>query len=152
MIPITDPRLLARWSPMWLFGHHLTRPWWRRGQWNTWVRVDGKTVDDGATRRIGRVTQHDPARARPAAEVEAEIAAIDAAHPLPRPPWMPAQVWTWLGDDGKIHEASVGAVYEAYKEWHLEGSSIPRRAILVAGPGPWGRDVPWSPAATVSQP
>ena len=138
----------ARWGAMWAKGHVPDRPWWSRVLL-TYQRCDGIVIGNES---ILRACGNDPRGAWDGKEpYEDAMARIDAAHPLPAPPSMPAQVWAWPHDaSGRavVHEQTVvdvsqGAVIfrdGAFYVWP------PRRAILVAGPTPWGRDVPWSPA------
>lgn len=143
------PEIVARWAKMWGPDVHPTRSWWRRGQFSTWERVDGAQVDDGGTQRFGRATRYDPKKAKPHAVVEAELAAYDAAHPLPAPPPMPGQVWCWGPANA---ETAIAHVYTGKGRvlWATGGETGPENwppqyAVLVDGPTPWGRGVPWSP-------
>lgn len=143
---------------MWSPDCHPERPWWTLCVVDgepvqtsfparyvmQWRRVDGKTV------RVGYQSANPDWRTT-VFQHEAELAAIDAAHPLPHPGYYPGQVWVLDDDEVTIcrvkHrdarvEAYVSPDYGAidYSKDLLDG------AILVAGPTPWGRDCPWSPA------
>jgi len=106
--------------------------------------------------------------------IEQRMASEDAARPIPAPPPMPGQVWIWFEewrakgtpgglDAGQLYVmagnvATICGITPAYnpertplirlssfpcdvgRTWPMPG------AVLVAGPTPWGRDVPWAPA------
>ena len=141
----------ARWSPMWATDHHPERPWWHKYSpavysRHHWRRCDGL--------RGPRCDDPDD----PEADIPGDtLAAIDAANPLPAPPPMPGQVWVApTGDEFTIAAivkacvlfATLAPSPEAYGAFAPCVSSQPEwpaaGAILVAGPTPWGRDVPWS--------
>lgn len=156
----------ARWGAMWAHGTVLARPWWRMrvvevwpDRWTReahyrWERADGKTHGGGtgvSSGGNGRDFFAAPHVYQPNETDMAALAAIDAAHPLPHPGFYPGQVWVLDDDEVTIcrvkHrdarvEAYVSPDYGAidYSKDLLDG------AILVAGPTPWGRDCPWSPA------
>lgn len=130
--------LFDLWSPMWSAGSLYViseeRPWWRMpGYGGGMQRCDGRTV--------GRVLD---------AATMSAMAPIDCEHPLPKPPLMAGQVWVVLGGDGQWRELTYlgvtttkqGAFSNGYLNLHSD-------AILVAGPTPWGRDVPWTPTQAV---
>lgn len=148
MTPI-PPEVAARWKPMWSPDAHVERPWWRLGT-QAWVRADGAevgtyTIGEG---RFYRRTQE---------AVNAALAEHDAAHPLPAPGPMPGQVWVY--PDGR--EEMIPTIFGVYGQDGRERATLlgghpgpkfngeswpPPGAILIAGPTPWGRDVPWSGA------
>lgn len=69
----------------------------------------------------------------------------DHVRPLPAPPPLCGQVWEWPDGEqhmvGRVHATSGATMangpYYATHDWPPEG------AILVAGPGSHGRDIPW---------
>lgn len=138
MNPIPEP-LRARWSPMWPKDCHPERPWWvlvrdvnepvqtsyPSRSFYRWARVDGAKVTAGYL--------SDEPSWRSGVPGDEALTAFDAAHPLPAPPLMPGQVWAYA--DGT--ETLIVRV----EMWPPPDVN----AILVAGPTPWGRDVPWSP-------
>lgn len=80
---------------------------------------------------------------------DAAMAWYDTAHPLPAPPPMCDQTWAWPDGEqlvvsrvfpGGEAMMACGGPFFAASEWPPPG------AVLVAGPSPWGRDVPWSGA------
>ena len=119
-----------RWGPMWDQGADRLRPWWCRPGLNL-RRVDGLCPVDaweldheGIDKRglwDGKESYRD------------FMARIDREHPLPRPPAMPGQVW--LRADGREHLVTGGDTTPDM----LLGEFV----ALLAGPSPWGRDVPW---------
>lgn len=151
MMPI-PAEVAARWSPMWACNFPWDRPWWRPNfsQHPThlvyrppmWVRCDG---------RYGPPfdPHEDPERIR------AQLALIDSVRPIPAPLLMPGQVWIVDGAEftvqsraahGRfclVHTADL-KVEDEIVVWHEDD---PRVGFLVAGPTPWGRDVPWAPVA-----
>lgn len=135
-----------RWSPMWPKTHHPQRPWWI---------VDGRGFYrvDNLDRVVYRDVHHfhftgfrKGTAWKTDEEMLVEMALIDAAYPMPMPPMMPGQVWTWKGDHGGWLEDSVVRI-AGDGNWIFSTGllNVPRDAILVSGPTPWGRDVPWSP-------
>ena len=147
----------ARWSPMWPKDCHPDRPWWCLHEM-TYRRCDGITLRLAATMRL--VSDPDERGLWGDAELfDDAMARIDAAHPLPVPPPMCGQVWSVGGDEVLItfSEGNAAAWRYAFmggpivnggtsytqggKPWPMDED-----AFLVAGPTPWGRDVPWSPA------
>lgn len=170
-----SPAIIARWSPMWAKDCCSERPWWRIGivpgnpvqtsfparYVMEYRRVDGKTVHLGyqsANAEWRDLTAH-----------LTEMARIDAAHPLPAPPPLPGQVWAtprpgygdgwgyhlvtvaapFVGDSWLVHLGGDGSVAQTYRMGEATPDASawpPPGAILVAGPTPWGRDIPWGPA------
>ena len=74
-------------------------------------------------------------------------ARIDREHPLPVPPLMPGQVWVVNGDEVLLPSLIPSQHRPFIAVWPIvcDGVEIDpfKGAILVAGPTPWGRDVPW---------
>lgn len=129
------PPFIEKWRLVWGNTTHRRWPWWRveNGHWR---RVDG--VVDGTS--LCNVV---------------DVFAADLSYPLPAPPLMAGQVWMWPGGEEhvvtKVYGHDVGGCVlgngSSYrgKEWP------PPSAILVAGPTPWGRDVPWWTLAHAQQ-
>lgn len=84
------------------------------------------------------------------------LAKWDAEHPLPTPPLMPGQVWVVDGEELTVlsPESEQGRVTVAGRmhelTFQLNAQMFTTRGLLVSGPTPWGRDVPWAPV-TVTQ-
>ena len=85
---------------------------------------------------------------------EEAMAYVDTNHPLPAPDPMPGQVWvTAMAAHSVCYSLTTGdgRGYVAYDDkltgLYLvrSGTWPPPGAVLVAGPTPWGRDVPWAP-------
>lgn len=117
-----------RWGPMWAVGHHPERPWW------TYLGPYG-TDDDGNKRDGYHYSRRGGSRSVWAAHgyIDDTLAAYDVEHPLPRPPAMPGQVW--LRADGREYLVTGG---------DTTPDLLPSEFVaLLAGPSPWGRDVPW---------
>jgi hypothetical protein len=137
------------WLPMYRPGTLPDRPMWRR--------LPAERQDGAGAGGVPLPTQWercDGARAR-----EDQLLDIERASPVPAPPPMEGQVWVggprptglvarvetmpggwvvfWGGTDEERH---YGAAATGLGAWP------PERAVLVAGPTPWGRDVPWHPA------
>ncbi len=124
----------ARWLPMYHPNAVADRPWWRASaRGSVAARCDGWSP--------------------PVSTVE-EMDAFDDGSPLPVPPAMPGQVWS-DPTNGEVQVLSVSARDSALLVG-LELAESPLRvnhhldwpppgAVLVAGPTPWGRDVPWAP-------
>lgn len=122
---------------------HPERPWWRR------VGVSLVRVDDLAVERQPSCTHTGAPAVAPwadsviielgdwtastgesCADLDELLARVDAAHPLPPPPPLVAQVWFW--PDTERHEM-VAALHEPDP-----GRWPPRGAVLVYGPlSPW---------------
>jgi hypothetical protein len=137
------------WLPMYAPGAVPERPWWRQ-EGDDYRRADGarvKSVLDGF-----RFIEWEPTLRL--------IEAHDTEHPMPVPPPMCGQVWVWTnGWERMVVGVDRCAVFGCGDEIRNTGapseySDIPMRAdvwpppgaVLVAGPTPWGRDVPWAPA------
>lgn len=142
--------LYLRWSPMWVPDHVRSRPWWRRGD-TAFIRCDGRTVPIAGVVRTARVLSVGPSD--PALD-RIEMEKLDREHPLHTPPPMPGQVWARPGEHGLwiedeitrvsfTEEGTITAFTHPGKPWQREAG-----AILVAGPTPWGRDVPWAGVAS----
>lgn len=166
MKPI-PPEIAARWAPMWGQDAHRERPWWRlssvdarsaAGAFVVWTRCDG-SIASAKWHRPGAFLGS-PEQARAAlfmAAVDAigdALARIDAEHPLPVPSPTPGQVWrSWLvsGSEMMVSEVILAAsgaptcAIVAGETMMFPQEWPPPSAILVAGPTPYGRDVPWSP-------
>jgi hypothetical protein len=140
---------------MWAKGHVPDRPWWSRHDL-TYRRCDGITI---LSRAFMDITHGDERGLWDGKEPYADaMARIDAAHPLPAPPPMPGQVWAYpdgaevclIGVDvpPEMPPDAWGRARFSPRMWHEKGNDVwpPPGAILVAGPTPWGRDIPWSPA------
>jgi hypothetical protein len=157
------PAVAARWARNWSPEAHPERPWWcavhstiMSGSLVRWRRSDGRETDYYKV-PVTWGTHDDPALFF-LDTPRAELARIDAAHPLPAPPPMPAQVWAYP-DGAEVCLIGVDVPPEMPPDawgrarfspcmWHEKGNDVwpPPGAILVAGPTPWGRDIPWSPA------
>lgn len=144
--------LLARWHPLWFpvaWGavpnpacDNFERPWWR----NT-TRCDGVLL---VLRSIYERSPelYDPRGCMAPAESYAEARVrIDKEWPLPKPPPMPGQVWAVLGEDHTWREVTFLGISNGEPRFSNGYLNLYRDAILVAGPTPWGRDVPWCPVA-----
>ena len=127
---MTNPFL--PWLPMYAPYSLPDRPWWRVAGHRI-VRADVKPLPLENT-----ITSPD--------FLLAALDAYDTAHPMPVPPPMPGQVWwdrVYFPIGAVVRgQATVdtGAGLEPIETWP------PPNAVLVAGPTPWGRDVPWAPA------
>lgn len=139
------PAIIARWQSMWAKDCCPERPWWTRHEM-TYRRCDGITI----LSRVSLDLTHGDERGlwdgkEPYADA---MARIDSAHPLPAPGPMPGQVWTFDGQERSIIAVRPGD--DAIVTWYGPPAKCkswpPPGAILVAGPTPWGRDCPWSPA------
>ncbi len=84
----------------------------------------------------------------------ADLDAHDVEHPIPCPPPMTGQVWVWPGGEenviGKVYSREVGGCLFANGLSYSAEQWPPLGAVLVLGPTPWGRDVPWMPAGRAS--
>lgn len=173
MKPI-PPEVSVRWAPMWGRDALPERPWWSvqsiktetaAGKFVTWRRVDGQSKSfawdgppvawAGSMDEWNRITMDCAVHA-----AGDDLARIDAEHPLPAPPPMPGQVWHIAFPDGADEFTETVAytdrrgAYRTYPRGTGYGGEArmcrfdswpPAFGILVAGPTPWGRDVPWSP-------
>lgn len=89
----------------------------------------------------------------PTGPITQVLAEWDEEQPLPAPPLMPGQVWivTRLGKSRLPvgEQVYIEGLTHARDPWASSRASYldMRDAILVAGPTPWGRDVPWAPVA-----
>ena len=163
-----------RWRPMWHKDAHPTRPWWSilstqtetaAGKFVTWRRADGQLASARWTppgAYCGSPEQAHRAILEAAVEAAGEaLARIDTEHPLPAPPPMPLQVWHITFPDGTdeftetIAYTDRHGAYRTYPRGTGYGGEArmcrfetwpPAFGVLVAGPTPWGRDIPWSPA------
>lgn len=149
------------WLPMYPPDAHPERPWWRgsvrdRSEWGLPSVMGWRRVWDSR----GPLAAHD-------------LAGIDDAYLVPPPPPMAGQVWVWFEDwratgtpgglDASLYVAAgtVAMIAGVTPAMHPERTPLVRLtsfpsdvgrtwpmsgAVLVAGPTPWGRDVPWAPA------
>lgn len=152
MTPL-PPTISDRWRPMWHPNAYLSRPWWRMvdGHPFIYVRLDGWRVERGFNGGIFVEPPGDILAEMPGLTfVDDGMAYVDTKHPLPAPDPMPGQVWRLPhgveyvlaqtdGDGDGQMSASLGRNWFTRKQWPPPG------AVLVAGPTPWGRDVPWAP-------
>lgn len=97
------PAVIARWSSVWGKGCCPPRPWWSAR------RVDGVVLTSWPPiepfqwfRCDGLAGPTFSAHAGELVVNEADLAAIDAAHPLPAPPPLPTQVWAWDGNNASM--------------------------------------------------
>lgn len=84
------------------------------------------------------------------------MAFLDATQPVPPPPPMSGQTWVIPGDLGELHIVGLSGLDGAPLVFHplhfppgcpgILQRWPPPGAVLVAGPTPWGRDVPWAPS------
>jgi len=87
------------------------------------------------------------------ATAEGALAWIDREYPLTAPPPMGGQVWAWPGGEervvGKVYGRAFGGAVltNGIPPLHEFSASEwpPPKGILIGGPTPWGRDVPWAP-------
>jgi hypothetical protein len=136
--------LAARWSPMWTGGGGFVyeRPWWRAE----------RRCDDVALVLLAHFERHPDLYsplgvALPAESYTESRARIDREHPVPKPPLMPGQVWAVLGEDHTWRELTFLGISNGREPCFSNGyMNLHRDAVLVAGPTPWGRDVPWCPS------
>lgn len=148
-----------QWAPLWRDGFHIDRPWWHQPdpEQSRWVRADGMEI----IKRGGAWTVHLPGDApqypNGPGTADAAMHDYDSYDPLPIPDPMPGQVWVREGTSLLITRVMPLGDGE-WMLWFGEGPAtyaldapegkchwpIPR-AVLVAGPTPWGRDVPWAP-------
>lgn len=158
MTHIPDP-IATRWRPMWHPDAHPERPWWRAKEIGVTVRVDGLLLVMYDAMGLYPNAMHLPHDE----DVDEALARIDAEHPLPAPLPMPGQVWAfgaftertvadvvagvaWLSSQpGTPEEGGPGIVVCPHPEMMGATTWPPVNGVLVAGPTPWGRDVPWSP-------
>lgn len=150
---MTMPAELARaWGPMWHPNAHPSRPWWRMvdGHPFIYVRLDGWRVERGFSGGIFAKPPGDILAEMPGLTfVDDGMAYVDTNHPLPAPDPMPGQVWVSAGGT----ECMIAAAWRSGGSWLVQWASNPDvpalweppTSVLVAGPTPWGRDVPWVP-------
>jgi hypothetical protein len=154
------PAVAARWARNWSPEAHPERPWWcavhstiMSGSLVRWRRSDGRETDYYKV-PVTWGTHDDPALFF-VDTPRAELARIDAAHPLPHPGFYPGQTWADGDDEYHVlvicHGQPYGARVDTAKVNGLPrlfaGISvldIPPRAILVYGPSQYGV-VPWGP-------
>lgn len=135
---MTRPNPFALWLPMYAPGAVPERPWWRSVGLCRWERVDGRVV-----------TVHGPGIVLLDA-----LDAADAKAPLPAPSPMVGQVWVSEPEQWKVEGFDLegnpwrlsAATEQSSESWaNALTTWPPLGAVLVAGPTPWGRDVPWAP-------
>lgn len=146
------PTVAERWRPMWHMDAFVPRPWWRAVDDvpSAYVRVDGWRVE----RVLGVIFATPPRGAF--AELPGNpflpdgLAHVDATSPLPAPEPMPGQVWVSGGGTACM----IAAAWRHGDSWWVQWASNDREpklwapstaSVLVSGPTPWGRDVPWAP-------
>ena len=139
------------WLPMYREGTVDDRPMWREVEISlgrAFYRIDGEYVEVLSHNKCGPI-----------------LDIFDAANPVPAPPPMCGQVWTDAAGSFSIADVSEhGAVVTRHRRMDtgetLDGHALvtvsnapyvlsewpPTNAVLVAGPTPGGRDMPWYPA------
>lgn len=175
MIPMPI-HLNEAWGTVWTAAnpHYFSDgPWW---DYNAQRRCDGLYLIDRLGKTRADIKLRDPRtlwNSDKEAPSEA-MSRIDKKHPLPAPPPMPGQVWAFPDGEAQITAVERALLYRLHerpedaklhlcpvwstplirlnRQWHVteaewQGGQWPiRGAILVAGPTPWGRDVPWTPS------
>lgn len=161
------PEVAAPWRKMWGADTHPERPWWRIG--TSWSRCDGVALHNPA---LADVFNLDPRGALLQGESYADaIVRIDAEHPVAAPLLLSGQVWVMpSGAMSMVGPVPAPSLFPSAVGHFLVDSGVcnggpPDRsrggcfvifdadlrvistdgAILVAGPTPWGRDIPWAP-------
>lgn len=164
MQPIPS-EIVTRWSPMWAENCNPARPWWRSTSLG-WRRVDGRYLteflldmnDVQAEALAAAMQPREDGKPLSTADELAMLAFFDAAYPLSVPPPMVGQVWLITYPNvSDIYEEQVayienGIAYRLYPQTSVGGPARlsrydqwpPLGGMLVAGPTPWGRDVPWT--------
>ncbi len=156
MIPMPQ-EVRERWARGWPDFSVPERPWWRRpGQ-----RCDGI--------ELVRLSQdHPPASMqnlrgayRPWIEdVASAMERIDREYPIPPPEPLEGQVWAQVEGAGRFLDGGDSFMIVSMLRTNpiavVQGNYEPKLAVLrtwpppgavlVAGPTPWGRDIPWSPS------
>ncbi len=146
-----------RWLPMYAPGAILERPTWRIARLEgdrILIRADGVVGTNFGSLISDRSVRESALYSIPA------LREIDKESPLPPPLPMLGQVWHQVTDGGRYPDA--GDVFSVVS--FLRGKPVvilqdgedplpcvsdvwpPQGAVLVSGPTPWGRDVPWHPA------
>jgi alkanesulfonate monooxygenase SsuD/methylene tetrahydromethanopterin reductase-like flavin-dependent oxidoreductase (luciferase family) len=155
---MTMPAELARaWEKMWHLRAYFPRPWWRHKGATCWFeRVDGWVItgDDPSDVENPSVLIRSPGgngrdESVGGLSFEEAMSYVDTNHPLPAPDPMPGQVWVSAGGT----QCMIAAVWRYGDSWWVQWASNPDApvrwepptSVLVAGPTPWGRDVPWAP-------
>ena len=143
-----EPRL-----PMYDVNAVPERPWWDAVEESWGSGPNGLAV---AIHRPARWLRCDGGRVLQREGLEA-LGAYDTEHPLPAPAPMTGQVWGWVDGERMVTSVHAGFVSGLVVVWGGNaaewGDSMATRwpppgAVLVAGPTPWGRDVPWAPVTT----
>jgi hypothetical protein len=157
------------WLPMYAPRSLAERPWWTLSLVG-WRRADGFSVQHGLGGALGAhggewaehagvPTWRCGRKLFEGVDPSDMMARLDAEHPMAAPPPMCGQVWVWTnGWERMVVGVDRCAVFGCGDEIRNTGapseySDIPMRAdvwpppsaVLVAGPTPWGRDVPWAP-------
>jgi len=149
---------MACWPASWC----THRPWWS----DKFRRVDGLTpVTDADLARDAKGWYDRRGRMHPGEFPWqlSTLARLDREFPLPAPPPMPGQVWVQVEGAGRAFDAGdsfvILAVLRKLPVAMTQGDDEPQismvhtwpppGAALVAGPTPWGRDVPWWPESLV---
>lgn len=133
------------WLPMYAPGSVPERPWWRENEAFEHVRIGGGPFVRGGIVYAGVVVCAGGALLE-------TLTRLDAEHPLPAPPPMAGQVWCDRGPGGEAVQFTIHAVIGGQPVVVVDDTGPtpvawpPAGAVLVAGPTPWGRDVPWAPA------
>lgn len=145
--------LAARWRSVWHPNAFLPRPWWRFSSETprSLERVDGWCVHDTFTGMSVQPPGLGETQYLAVGTGLADaVAFVDASHPIPAPEPMPGQVWA----SGGGTECMIAAAWRDGGSWLVQWASNdreprlwvpPTTSVLVSGPTPWGRDVPWAP-------
>lgn len=144
---MTMPAELARaWGPMWRKGYDPERPWWVAVN-GGYLRCDGWLIEGCFMWRVVNFAPPNiPDRFDDARQSREWL---DTNHPLPAPDPMSGQVWVSAGGT----QCMIAAAWCSGGSWWVQWASNPGEpkrwepptSVLVAGPTPWGRDVPWAP-------
>lgn len=123
-------------------------PLTERGRANESVVLGWAFLDPEAA-KVGKADAGRHPESGPWTTAEEAMAYVDATTPLPAPDPMPGQAWV----SGGGTECMIAAVWRDGGSWWVQWASNPDvpalwqppTSVLVAGPTPWGRDVPWAP-------
>lgn len=154
--------LVKRWGPMWPKNYYTKCPWWTGTL--SWRRCDGVVLVDSETIDRDEKGWYDKrGRWDLPEDILAAVERIDREHPLEAPPAMEGQVWVQIEGAGRYLDAGDSFQIVARLQGAVVGLVVDREdlslatvrtwpppgAVLVAGPTPWGRDVPWTPSAAL---